>query len=415
MKNFIGKTLGAVILSVSLLFGTALCAFASDATIKDDGTRIRSDSSTGSNVVTTASKGSSYSVLDTVTGEDGNTWYKIQVNDSTIGYVRGDLVDVSGDTAAAPAAEGEASEVTSSAPGTPINPATATVKEPSVNIRSGAGTDYSKVGALTSGTAITLSAEAKDANGATWYQMSGGGLDGYIRSDFIALDEGQEITYPGDTENTEENTETEEAPEETYVEPEPVVNNDYEVVYTTDADGVYQYYLYDHINNTKQKVPELLSAVEVLNSNYLSAKSQLTTFKIMTIVFGALALLAIGLSVFLFIRLRNGYEEEYYEDDFEEEEKTPAVRKRPAEDNMGDVREARRPRETGDRPVRTERGERPVREREPQREPQRAPERRAVRDDRGEERPAQPRRAKRPQNFLADDDEFEFEFLNMDD
>ena len=428
MKGFCKKTCFSVILSAVLLIGTSLSAFAADATINDDGTRVRSDSSTDSAVVVTASKGTTYPVLDTVTGSDGNTWYKVQVSDGTEGYIRGDLVSVSGD-----AGDDAPSDVTSSSPVTPIQPMNVTTSE-TANIRSGAGTDSSRVGAIESGTEITITGEAMAADGYKWYEMNcdSKSISGYIRSDFVNVDEGS-IVYAGNEETSDNEGEGEEYPTDEIDENTAVdeTHNDYEIVYTTDDDGVYQYYLYNHIDNTKQKVESLLEAVNTLNDKYKEANKKLSTFKILTILFGALTVIAGILAVFFFFRSRS--DEYYYEEDFEEKkparentrpknpqpEREQAPRRPSSQGQAGEQRPRRRPEEASEE--RPERKPRPEGEKRPRREGEAsadAEERRSAQrphpSSEDEERPAK-RPPRRPQNFLADDDDLEFEFLDMDE
>ncbi|MCR5502163.1 MAG: SH3 domain-containing protein [Lachnospiraceae bacterium] len=421
MKHIMKKSCIAVLLAAVMMIGTALSVLAADATVNSDGTRIRSDSSTDSSVVVTAGKGTTYTVLDTVTGGDGNTWYKVQVSDGQTGFVRGDLVTVSGD-----ASDSSPEEVTSSAPTTPIQPMNVTTKE-TANIRSGAGTDYSRVGKIESGTEITVTGEAMASDGYKWYEMNceSKGVSGFIRSDFVEIDESA-VVYSTGSEEAPEDTQSEEpAPEEDYSE-DTEEHKDYEIVYAPDDDGVYQYYLYNHIDSTKQKVESLLEMVNTLNDKYKEANKKLSTFKLLTIVFGILMVLAAGLAVFFFLRSRADYE--YYEEDFEEKQ-PEAPKKRPAEGERERERPARRSQGEGE-PERARRNperqqeardgrrseERPSEKNRPEarrEDRERAPEKRRPAPEQGEERSQ--RKPRKPQNFLANDDDLEFEFLDMDE
>lgn len=433
MKKIFSKAALSAIAASVLVFGLAVTSLADTVVMNEDGIRVRSSSSTSSSVVTNGAQGDEFKVLETVTGDDGNTWYKIQVNDSSTGYVRGDLVKLNKEATEKPKEENtedNANTASSLAPTvpTPITETTATIAGNSpVNIRSGAGTGYEKVASIEAGTSILLIGEATDASGNKWYQFKcdSKNVEGYIRSDLITVSappapiEGEEGENP-EGEEGEEFTEETETPElyEAPVEEEPV-GGDYEIVYTTDDDGVYQYYLYDHINNTRQKVNDLLEAITTLNNNYQDVSGKLTTFKILTIVFGALMLVALIAAILFFLKSRSVYEEEYYEDDFEEEE-TPV---RAPQDDRGPSRNLRSSRydrnysDEEEAPARKREERRPAREDRPAREerPERSSssyeERRPSRDEAA--RPQ--RRPRKPQNFLADDDEFEFEFLNMDD
>lgn len=438
MRKIFSKAVVSAIAAGVLVFGLTVTSLADTVVMNEDGIRVRSSSSTSSSVVTNGAKGDEYKVLETVTGDDGNTWYKIQVNDSSTGYVRGDLVKLNKEAAEKPKEENteeNANTASSLAPTqpTPITETTATIAGNSpVNIRSGAGTGYEKVASIEAGTSINLIGEAKDASGNKWYQFKcdSKNVEGYIRSDLITVSappapaedtEGEATDGEGleGEEFTDEDAELEqyEAP----VEEEPV-GGDYEIVYTTDDDGVYQYYLYDHINNTRQKVNDLLEAITTLNNNYQDVSGKLTTFKILTIAFGALMLVAIIAAVLFFLKSRNGYEEEYYEDDFEDEEPEPV--KAPRDDrgpskNLRSSRYDRNYDEYDNAPSRNREERRASREDKPSREDRPSREERPSREDRRpsrDEASARPqKRPRKAQNFLADDDEFEFEFLNMDD
>ncbi len=58
-----------------------------------------------------------------------------------------------------------------------------------VNVRSGPGTSYSKVTTLTAGTAVTVTSETKGSDGYTWYQISYSGGSGYVRYDYVAVNQ----------------------------------------------------------------------------------------------------------------------------------------------------------------------------------------------------------------------------------
>lgn len=55
-----------------------------------------------------------------------------------------------------------------------------------VNIRSGAGTSYSKLTTVTRSTVLTSLGTAKDASGAVWHKVSVGGTTGYISGAFVS-------------------------------------------------------------------------------------------------------------------------------------------------------------------------------------------------------------------------------------
>ena len=66
----------------------------------------------------------------------------------------------------------------------------ATIKGDSVNTRSGAGTNYDKVEALTGGTQVTVTGQANDGDGTVWYQVTlPRGKTAFVRNDFLELGE----------------------------------------------------------------------------------------------------------------------------------------------------------------------------------------------------------------------------------
>ncbi len=429
-----------LVLGASLIMMTILSvsALADSVEMGSDGIRIRSSASTSAAVVTTGASGDEYKIVETVTGDDGNTWYKIQVDGSTTGYVRGDLVKVKKDEStqeqAADDAPNTASSLAPTVP-TPISQTTATIGgNSSVNIRSGAGVGYEKVGSLDAGTSITLIGEANDSSGNKWYQFTcdSMGIEGYIRSDLITisqeivpLDENAENPEGEGMEDTESEPVEEPTEPETPSEPEA---RDYEIKYETDSDGVYQYYLYDYPNGNRQKVVELLDAVNTLNTRYQEASTKLTTFKILTIVLGVLALLGLGAALLFFIKYRNAGEVEYYEDDFEYDDydDKPKTKRRKQfeeeEPDYGKPSNKKLPNEyAGDQRTSSKDGGRALRSSERSEKPAtrissgQSQGRPSADDRRGPSTEERSRRPRKAQNFLADDDEFEFEFLNMDD
>ena len=54
-----------------------------------------------------------------------------------------------------------------------------------VNVRTSPSTDAGKAGALSSNTAITVTSEVQGNDGYTWYAITGGGISGYVRSDYV--------------------------------------------------------------------------------------------------------------------------------------------------------------------------------------------------------------------------------------
>ena len=62
--------------------------------------RTSADTSTGNNILTTANKGTSVTVIGKTTGADGKTWYQVKLNvdgNDVVGYVRSDYLAINGE------------------------------------------------------------------------------------------------------------------------------------------------------------------------------------------------------------------------------------------------------------------------------------------------------------------------------
>lgn len=56
-----------------------------------------------------------------------------------------------------------------------------------LNVRSGAGTSYSKTGTVSYGDSLTILSETTDSSGAKWYKISCGNLTGYVSAAYVQL------------------------------------------------------------------------------------------------------------------------------------------------------------------------------------------------------------------------------------
>lgn len=66
---------------------------------------------------------------------------------------------------------------------------TGTVNTQRLNVRSGPGTSYSKVGSLSLNTEVTINSSSTGSDGYVWYQVSFNGGSGYIRSDYVYVNQ----------------------------------------------------------------------------------------------------------------------------------------------------------------------------------------------------------------------------------
>ncbi len=158
----------AAVLTLSLLTGIASAAFGT-GTVTGSSVRVREEATTSSATLDTVSKGGKVSVLE----DAQNGWYKVQVGDQ-VGYMSAEYLDVAegevlDDTASA--AEAEEAETLYGLVNTSV-----------LNVRSGASTDYDRVGKLSGGTVVTILGESGD-----WYQISTDSLTGYVSGEYLTV------------------------------------------------------------------------------------------------------------------------------------------------------------------------------------------------------------------------------------
>ena len=98
MKNFRKRSLKAfsavVVLILVLTMGLSVCAAATGTT--SDSVNVRSIASTSGSIVGTTTPGTTVEVTAEETDSSNQTWYAVTLSDGTTGYIRGDLISVSG-------------------------------------------------------------------------------------------------------------------------------------------------------------------------------------------------------------------------------------------------------------------------------------------------------------------------------
>lgn len=387
---------------------------------------IRSEASTNSEVVGSTVKGKTIDIVGAVKDSSGTVWYKVPNGNNTFGYVRSDLIETSEEIKITEASAETSSGGSTSKPAdtvpTSIGEQQATISVESAIVRSGASKQHDSIASLPKGTVITLVGEANDSTGKKWYQMTcdynGRTVQGYVRYDLISIgavsegggaSEGSEGENPESGENPEgsegENPEGGENPEESEGgQPESSEEHkDYEIQYREGA-----YWLFDYASDQQYDIKRLLQDYQEQKEKNETLNKQQKTGKIIMIVLAVIIVLLVIVVTVLLIKLRDAY---YYEDDDEEEEEEEEIeeesvaprrtRRRPAEDDEEAPTPVRRKssseRQETDRPVRQRNGQ--------------SAELQAAERSQSAKRPAK----RKTQNFLVDDDEFEFEFLNMDD
>lgn len=271
------------------------------------GVNVRKEASTSSEAVGGAENGKVLSVLSQTQGADGYTWYQVQLNSTTTGYVRADLVEVSeGGSTPSTGNEGgeEGGGTTAPAEVMAVNPVSATVSGESGIIRDSASSEGQILAEATTDTVLTVTGQVTAADGRVWYEVnfiSGETqVDGFIRSDFVTLS-GELTPY-------EEPSAPEEPSEPTTPEPEED-NSPYEL---REQNG--QWLLIDKVNDPTHGNPvdQLLTnaknGVELLEKSEKTAKSQ----KIIIIILVFLLVAAAAGIAFLVFKIRDMMDSAYY-------------------------------------------------------------------------------------------------------
>ncbi len=415
------RILACALTATCVMGGNVLVALADSAgQITVDNAKVRSDASTDASTLSTLANGTQVTVTDEKSDSSGNIWYHVTLSDGTTGYVRSDLMSVTamaGESADEPAAldsdtvnDALGADTGSTTGGidisvianpedvTPQDLQNATINVNIGKVRANASTNDDIVAQISQGTNVVISGSKMGSDSKTWYYVTfldgGSQKSGYVRSDLVDMGDVIIVSAP--------EPEPSEVVEEQPVE-EPAINNDYELVYTDDGTGTNVWWLYNHIDNTREKLQELLDYADSQASKTQKLTSDNQKLKIVSIVLGALLAIALVAVVILAIKLNaGGYEyEEDDDDDDDDDEDTRRSSRRSSQ--------ASRDRE---------------RERERERERSSSRERRYEEDEEDDDddddedddvRTEAPRKKSKPKNFMLDDDDFEFEFLNVDD
>lgn len=412
---------------------------------------IRKSPDVNSEVVGSSTIGKEVTIKGKVSAS-GTTWYQVYIDANTLGYIRADMVEPEAEaeipvvtvsegssSSDAPAAEPdttsqptqsdilETPQADTSSGGATVSADEsmdlqyATVKVNS-KVRPEPSTKKNAVGSLTEGAQVVVSGKSAGSDGKTWYYVTytasnGSEKTGFVREDLLEMGEMLQV---------EEEPPQEETPVE-MPEPEPVVNNDYVLRMEQTENGAV-WYLDDNINNETRELEPLLQSVYSQSQAEEEAAAAVVKQRIVIVVLIVLLVALIVAVVIMAFKLRDAYYEDYEDDDEEDDEEE----ERPVRRRVRDEEEERpvRRRETQDagerrrnierdgqneRNGRGERSERGVRNERNDRGERRVSRERTSEENQTQDRAVKTAPKRKSKNFLLDDDEFEFEFLNMDD
>ncbi len=390
-------------------------------TVLPNSVNIRKQPDQESQVIGSSTVGKEISIRGKV-DVSGITWYQVYVDSNTMGYVRADMIEKKGDGDIPTVSAGSESQGASASPEdgssdsqAPASGGGAQVEaqesmdlqyasiKVQAKVRPDPSTSNNPVDSLTPGTQVVVSGKSEGSDSKTWYYVTftasnGSEKTGYIRSDLLDL---------GEMLPVEE--EPEEAPEEEPEEPEAAPRNDYELKIESGSDGEEVWYIYDNVTGQKQKLVPLLESSYSQTLDEKEDPKSMVKQRIAIVVLAVLLAILVIVVVIMAFKLRDAYYEDY-EDDEDDDEETPEERQTVRRTTERE-REPRR-RVSAEEERRPRRREEAGADRQERRRREREVTYREEPDVEEAVRPARPRRAK---NFLLDDDEFEFEFLNMDD
>ena len=157
MNKSIKRTIAAVSMTAMLAAGFALpVSAATQVEVTGNPVLIRADAGLKNTVVSKAHKGDKYVYVGQKKDSTGRVWYNIQYSGNKTGWITSQFAKKTDDSAAEqPASTAQQVQITA----TPVN------------VRSGAGTNYKKLGKTSKGKTYTCLASKKDSSGRVWYQI----------------------------------------------------------------------------------------------------------------------------------------------------------------------------------------------------------------------------------------------------
>lgn len=423
LQGAVRSLLAVAVVTVGMYIGTIGADAAGTCKVSEGAAKIRATASTSAEVVGSTSKGATLDVIAS-TNDGTNTWYKVYVEGDKTGYIRGDLVtDVQGDI------KDESGATTTESSSTVTETSSSTVVEPcqytngstkdQVSVRESASTNSTKKTTARAGQALSITGQATGDDGKIWYQVSYDNVTGFIRSDFIDTSAGSELGEPEVIEVPADDVMINEfegeddffyEDDDVIYEDVPVattINDDYELKYEANDEGVEMWYLYDHIKGTRQSLDNIFAVMQQSQNMQAQDSGDASKMRTIIIIMGvAILILVIAVTVLIF-KLRDSYDDWDEEDDEEEEDedeepvktKQPLFKKAPAK--VVDQFEDDDDEELDDEDIKIV-----SRKSKPKKASSLTKPSKAVAEDRKE--------AWQSKNFLEIDDDMEFEFLDID-
>ncbi len=149
-----------------------------------DGLNVRKGAGTSYSIIGSLTKGKSVEIVANAKDSSGTTWYKIVYNGS-YGYVSSAYVKLTTTGSSSSGSSGGSSSSSSKPVTFQMGTVTASA---GLNVRTGAGTSYSRLTTLPKGTSVQITGSAKDKSGKVWYKYKySSSKTGYICSDYVSV------------------------------------------------------------------------------------------------------------------------------------------------------------------------------------------------------------------------------------
>ena len=254
---------------------------------------LRQNPDSTSNQVMELSNGQSVKVNNEIAGTDATTWYQIMLNNgNTFGYVPANTITISSESSTT-------GEQTGS--GTTVTMQTVTVTEKigtvtatgAIRVRAQATTSSEQVASMQSNATFLVLSEVSPGDGYVWYEVefddNGTKAHGYVRSDLVKVEEvTREQQIPVEIPSTD-------------VPSEPVeIDAPYSIASQVNAEGTTVWYLMDNNTGEAKEIASLLTPQ--------TTKSGGGVYKVIVVILLILLILAAAAATFFYMRWQDAEE-----------------------------------------------------------------------------------------------------------
>lgn len=274
------------VLTAGLFFASTMLsaeAFITKAGTVNTAVTLRQNADATSSQVMELTSGQSVKVNNEITAKDGTTWYQILVNDTSIGYVPASAITLGEEQTQAPSS-GTTQTVT-------VVERVGTVSANSaIRVRAQASTSSDQVASMEPNDTFLVLEDVSGGDGYTWHRIefddNGKTVNGYVRSDLVSV---KEVTH-------EEQVPAETTPSETVTPSEPSESEaPYTVKSEINAEGTEVWYLVNSTTGEAKEISSLLTPQTQTSGNT-------GVYKVIVVVLLVLVVVAAGAATFFYMR-----------------------------------------------------------------------------------------------------------------